>query len=84
MGNLHHKQLQHHPSPMKLTEQNQKHIDSLSYEQLLSRLRFSPSGDPWFEGETGDYWGKRMSALRSAPGGQDAHVNASKTIGWET
>jgi hypothetical protein len=65
---------------MELTEQNKKHIDSLSYEGLLSRWRFAPGGDPWFQGETGVYWGDRMEELRKA--GAD-HVGASKRIGWE-
>lgn len=65
---------------MELTADNKKHIDNLTYEQLLSRWRFAPIGDPWFQGETGDYWGERMSELRSADNAQ--HVRASKKIGW--
>ena len=68
---------------MKLTPENKAHIDSLSYESLLSHWRFAPVGDPWFQDDTGDYWGVRMADLRNAPGGNDAHVTASKTIGWE-
>ena len=48
---------------MKLTPGNKKHIDSLSHYQLLSKWRFAPSGDESFQGETGDYWGKRMAEL---------------------
>lgn len=65
---------------MVLTEANKKHIDSLSYYGLLSEWRFAPVGSPWFQGETGDYWGKRMAELRDA--GAD-HVGASKDLGWE-
>ena len=68
---------------MELTQQNKEHIDSLSYEQLLERWRYAAVGDPWFQGETGDYWGKRMSELRAKPGGNAKHVAASKKIGWE-
>lgn len=68
---------------MKLTAENQQHIDSLTYEQLLRQWRNAPVGDPWFQGETGEYWGKRMSEKRSAPGGNEAHVAASKSIGWD-
>jgi hypothetical protein len=68
---------------MKLTQDKKDYIDSLSYERLLSHVRFAPLGDPWFEGETGDYWGKRMTELRSKPGGNETHVTASKTIGWD-
>ena len=64
---------------MKLTEENKKHIDSMSYTALLSGWRFAPVGDPWFEGKTGDYWSKRMKELREQ--GAD-HVGASKSIGW--
>ena len=68
---------------MELTPENKETIDSYSYQQLLSQWRFAPVGNPWFQGETGDYWGKRMSELRSQPGGNDRHVAASKSIGWE-
>ena len=64
---------------MKLTKENKKTIDDMSYESLLSKWRFSPLGDPWFQGETGQYWGKRMKELKDK--GAD-HVGASKKIGW--
>lgn len=64
---------------MDLTDENKKTIDDKSYTQLLSGNRFAPVGDPWFQGETGDYWLKRMAELID----QDAdHVGASKAIGW--
>ena len=68
---------------MDLTTKNKQHIDSLSYESLLERVRFAPAGDPWFQGETGEYWLKRMNELKQAPGGQEEHVRASKSIGWD-
>lgn len=49
---------------MELTEENKKEIYSKSYSELLSRWRFAPLGDRWFQGETGDYWAKRMKELR--------------------
>jgi len=65
---------------MKLTPENKAHIDAMSYESLLSRWRNAPIGDTWFQGETGEYWGKRMAEMRDAdPGGA---VAASKRIGW--
>ena len=67
---------------MDLTEENKAHIDSLSYHQLLSKWRFAPTGEPWFQGETGKYWGERMTELRSRPGGNEIHVSVSKNIGW--
>ncbi len=30
-------------------------IDNMSYEQLLSRWRNAPVGDPIFQGEVGEY-----------------------------
>lgn len=65
---------------MDLTAERKAHIDSLSYEQLLSHWRFAPVGDRWFQGETGTYWGERMAELRKQ--GAD-HVGASKALGWE-
>lgn len=67
---------------MDLTPERKAHIDSLSYEQLLRKSRFAPVGDAWFQGDTGTYWLKRMAELREAPGGNAAHVSASKSIGW--
>jgi len=64
---------------MELTEKNKGMIDDMSYTQLLSRWRFAPIGDPWFQGETGKYWGERMAELRDQ--GAD-HVGASKALGW--
>ena len=65
---------------MKLTKENKNHIDNLSYEQLLSVWRFAPPGDPWFQGETGEYWSKVMAEKRNKD--NDEHVRASKKIGW--
>lgn len=65
---------------MDLTPERKAIIDNYSYEQLLSRWRFAPTGDPWFQGETGDYWGDRMAFLRDQDNA--AHVAASKRIGW--
>lgn len=64
---------------MKLTEERKKLLDAQTYQSLLRRWRFMPVGDPWFEGETGDYWAKRMEELRN--NGAD-HVSASKATGW--
>ena len=68
---------------MNLTEENKKHIDSMPYEGMLYNWRNAPAGDPWFQGETGKYWGERMATLRSQPGGADKHISASKNIGWD-
>ena len=68
---------------MELTEENKKTIDAKSYEELLEHWRFAPIGDPWFEGQTGEYWGERMKELRNQPNGQYLHVTTSKKLGWE-
>lgn len=68
---------------MKLTDEAKAHIDALSYEELLLHWRFAPSGDPWFQGETGIYWSNRMHELRKQPGGEEKHTAASKIIGWK-
>lgn len=68
---------------MKLTAENKAHIDGLSYHSLLEHWRNAPVGDPWFEGETGEYWAKVMSDRRNQPGGNEVHVNASKSIGFK-
>ena len=64
---------------MTLTDANKAHIDALSYTELLSRWRYAPVGDPWFQDETGQYWSKRMAQLREQGAN---HVAASKQIGW--
>ena len=65
---------------MELTPENKAHIDSLSYESLLYKWRFSQSGEPWFQGATGVYWQERMIELRRNDPGEA--VAASKRIGW--
>ena len=56
----------------------QQWIDNASYEELLSKWRFSSLGDPMFQGETGDYYAKVMKEKRE----NVDHVSASKRIGW--
>ena len=62
---------------MKLTKERKVHIDIMSYKQLLSHWRFAPSGDKWFEGETGVYWAKRMAEIKP-----ENHSEISKQVGW--
>lgn len=66
---------------MELTKENKKTIDSLSYEQLLSRWRFAPMGNCWLQGETGDYWSSAMNKKKKEIGQTEA-VSISKNIGW--
>jgi len=57
-----------------------KTIDTMSYYQLLEKVRFAPAGDPFFIGEVGEYFLKRTEELRAAdPGGA---VADSKALGW--
>lgn len=56
-------------------------IDKASYEELLTKWRFAPSGSPWFQGEVGKYFEEVMSKKR-AEVGDAAAVQASKNIGW--
>ncbi len=65
---------------MKLTPENKSVIDSMSHYSLLEKIKFAPIGDPWMQGETGEYWIKRREELRSQdPGGA---VSDSKSLGW--
>lgn len=66
---------------MKLTPETKAHIDAMNYERLLRQVRYAPIGDPWFQGETGKYWGERMAELKAADPGEA--VAASKRIGWD-
>ena len=67
---------------MDLTPENKAKIDAKTYGQLLSHWRNASIGNPWFQGETGTYWGERMKELRSQPSGDERHTSASKSIGW--
>ena len=68
---------------MKLTDELKAEIDLKTYEQLLSGWRNISIGSPIFQGESGDYWGKRMNELRNQPNGNEEHIRASKSIDWE-
>lgn len=57
-------------------------IDNLTYDQLLWKWRNSPSGDPDFQGEKGEYITERMKALRHIMTPTELS-NASKKVGWE-
>jgi hypothetical protein len=65
---------------MTLTAEVRARIDSMDYEALFRAWRYSPIGDPLFEGESFDYVVERMEALEVA--GED-RVSVSKFIGWE-
>ena len=65
---------------MELTEKVKSTIDKLTYAELLRHWRFAQSGDPWMQGETGDYWGKKMGEFKDAHPDEAAAI--SKQIGW--
>jgi len=67
---------------MSLSVEEMKHWrDNASYEQLLRKWHFASIGDPFFQGEIGDYYSKVMRQKRGEVGNAE-HVRASKSIGW--
>jgi hypothetical protein len=66
---------------MVMTESQKAWIDGATYEQLLSRWRSAPVGDPMFADDTGKYYTGVMAAKRQEVGDTE-HVRASKAIGW--
>ena len=65
-----------------LTPEMKDQIDKMDYVAMLRAWRFSPSGDPLFQGgDASDYFQKVMTEKREAlPIG--GHTAASKLIGW--
>jgi hypothetical protein len=57
-------------------------IKNASYEQLLSRWRFAPTGDPFFQGAMGDYYRNHMMERRAQIGDVE-HSKISKRVGWD-
>lgn len=64
-----------------MTETIKKRIDDMDYESMLSLWRNAPIGHPMFQGEIGKYFSEVMAKKRDEVG-NDAHVAASKSIGW--
>jgi len=66
-----------------MTEQEMKDwIDNATYAQLLYKWRLAPVGDPFFQGEVGDYYSEVM-ARKKREVGDEAHSRASKNVGWD-
>lgn len=65
-----------------MTAEQKEWIDNASYEELLRKWRFAPAGDPFFRGEAGKYYTKKLAEKKQEVG-QEAHVAASKSIGWD-
>ena len=65
---------------MILTPELKAEIDSHDVYTLLYRVRFAPMGAEIFQGESGEYWMKRLAEVRA----QDpaAYTAASKRMGW--
>jgi hypothetical protein len=62
-------------------KQMREWIDGATYEELLSRWRFAPAGDPMFCGEIGDYYTEVIRRKRDElPAGEA--VRTSRAIGW--
>lgn len=60
-----------------LTEEKKKEIDNMSHEEMATKVRFAPVGDPLFLGDdVGKYFGKKFQEK----GGMTPTV--SKKIGW--
>lgn len=55
---------------MDLTPKLKAEIDAKSHYQLLERIRFAPTGDPLFQGESGGYWIERRNELQRKNPGQ--------------
>lgn len=65
-----------------MNESMKQWIDNASYHSLLSRWRNSPIGSPWFQGEIGEYYTKKMQE-KQATLSHDERVSASKSVGWD-
>ncbi len=63
-----------------IPEELRKWIDEASYEELLYKWRYAPVGSPYFVGEVGDYYSKKMAERRSEIGDAEA-ARVSKRLG---
>lgn len=48
-----------------MTPEQKSWIDNASYDQLLEKWRFAPVGDPFFQGDTGEYYSDVMRQKRA-------------------
>jgi len=65
---------------VKLTPKLKKQIDEMSLRNMLIKNRFSPAGDPLFQGESGRYFLQVLSKKRNEDPNKFAQI--SKDIGW--
>jgi hypothetical protein len=66
---------------MKLTPELKNEIDLMGVYGLLHGVRFHRAGAECMQGESGEYWMKRLAELREQD--NDAYVRASKDMGWK-
>lgn len=64
----------------ELTEERKELIDQLPLKELLRMWRFTPIGDPIFQGPSGEYLKDRLLEARSADPAE--FTRASKEIGF--
>lgn len=60
-----------------MTDQEKQRIDSMSQFDMAHMWRFSPTGEPLLQGDTGDYFSK----VFREKGGFTPEI--SKRLGWE-
>ena len=56
-------------------------IQRQDYEALLRWWRFAPSGDPFFQEDTGDHYARVMAERRQQE--PDGGAGASRRVGWD-
>lgn len=56
-------------------------IDKATYKELLTKWRFAPSGDPFFQGDIGGYFYQSMSTKKEKLKDGE-HSKISKEIDW--
>lgn len=64
-----------------MTPEEKKWIDESTYEQLLTRWRHAPVGDPIFTAEAGAYYQAVMRMKKDALS-FGKRVEISKSVGW--
>ena len=65
-----------------IPDETKRSIDNMDYESMLSLWRNAKVGHPMFQGECGQYFAEAMKKKRQEVG-NDEHVRASKSIGWD-
>lgn len=65
----------------KLTEELKNEIDSMSLEDIIRKIRFTPIGDEFFIGESYSYFAQHRSKVMDKSSLED-YTAASKRVGW--